>query len=116
MKSAHPIELALVVGLAVLDAVCVLVVAAVALVIELAAAMRRRRRPVRPVSPVLAPVAAAAPQAPPVAAVAVPGAASLAAIADDLRRLPAARLRELAGTRRRCSKDRLIADLLAIPV
>lgn len=103
MKSAHPIELALVIGLAVLDAVRVLVVAAVALVIVLAE--RRRHRPG---------VSAPASAAPPAAFSA--GAASLAAIADELRQLPAVRLRELAGTKRRCSKDRLIAELLALPV
>lgn len=103
MKSAHPIELALVIGLAVLDAVRVLVVAAVALVIVLAE--RRHHRPA---------VSAPASAAPPAAFSA--GAASLAAIADELRQLPAVRLRELAGTKRRCSKDRLIAELLALPV
>lgn len=97
MKSAHPIELALVLGLAVLEAVRVLVVAFVALVLVLAAAWRHRPTPTPP-------------------AACSAGAASLAAIAAELRQLPAARLRELAGTRRRCSKDRLIAELLALPV
>lgn len=101
MRNTHPVELLLVVGLVLLEAVAVLTVAAVALVLALATCRGRRAAPAPPhVAP------------PARAAVAVP----LAAIADELRRLRAAHLRDLAGTRRRCSKDRLIADLLALPI
>lgn len=93
MKNTHPIELVLVAGLVLLEALAVLVVAGAVLVVTVAAGCRRSK-----------------PMAPPAMA------APLAGIADELRRLPAARLREIHGTHRRVAKDRLIADLLALPV
>lgn len=104
MKNAHPIELVLVVGLVLLEVAAALAVALVALVLTVSACSRQRATS--------APLRVAPPAPPARAALAAP----LAAIADHLRRLPAARLREISGTRRRCSKDRLIADLLALPI
>ena len=91
MKSAHPIELALVIGLAVLNAVRVLVAAAVALVI-VPALGEHRLLPSRPVPRRWLP--------------------SLTSCAS----FRLTRLHELAVTRRRCSKDRLIEELLALQV
>ena len=41
---------------------------------------------------------------------------TLAALAEELLALPAAELRNLAGTRRRCSKRETVALLLAMPI
>ena len=41
---------------------------------------------------------------------------TLTALAEELLALPAAELRNLAGTRRRCSKRETVAMLLAMPI
>lgn len=86
-------------ALATITVLRLLVVPLLALVVVL---LTPRRRP----APQPAPVASQ-PALPPV---------SLATIAAGLMELPAAQLRALAGTRRRCSKAELTALICAMPV
>ncbi|MFN9924298.1 MAG: hypothetical protein ACK55H_09745 [Cyanobacteriota bacterium] len=98
MNRPHPVELVLAVGLATLQAGRFLLIALVALAITIVTDPRRHLPP--------------APRQPQPS----PAVAPLAALAHDLRHLPSAQLREVAGTRRKLAKDRLISDLLALPI
>jgi hypothetical protein len=123
------VELMLLAGLALLWAtltvVRTLVVPVVALMVVM---LTPRRRPApQPAAvaaeaaplPVAAPEAAVAPEAPavtterPLAPVVVP---TLADVAADLMALPARRLMEMAGTRRKASKQALVAMVCAMPI
>lgn len=102
------VELLLIAGLALawatITVVRLLLVPLLALAVVL---LTPRRRPASPEAPA-APIAA--PEAPALAVV------SLASIGAELQALPAAELRAMAGTRRRCSKRELAAMVLAMPI
>lgn len=102
------IEAACVVALAVawaaITVVRLLLVPLLALAVVLLTPRRRSASPEPPAAPI------AAPEAPALAVV------SLATIGAELQALPAAELRAMAGTRRRCSKRELAAMVLAMPI
>jgi hypothetical protein len=104
---AHPVELLLLAGMALIWATITLLrltlVPLLALVLVL---LTPRRRP----APEPAPVA---PEPPAPAAVEVP---TLATIAADLMALPATQLQAMAGTRRRLAKRELAAMICAMPI
>jgi hypothetical protein len=102
---AHPVELAIVAALLVMEALMTLVVAAVALVLTLA----NWRQPAPPAATAHS-CAVAAPEAPLVSPTPHP----LAAVADRLALLPVTALRAMTGIRsKRIRKADLIARLVA---
>ena len=88
----HPVELLLLAGLVVIEALAVVVAAVVALLLTLA-----RWRPSAPPRPAPAP----------------PAVHPLALVADSLQALPRRELMDLANTRRRLTKHQLTALLVA---
>ena len=104
---AHPVELLLLAGMALLWATITLLrLTLVPLVALVVVVLTPRRRP----APEPAPVA---PEPPAPAAVEVP---TLAGLAADLMALPATQLQAMAGTRRRLAKRELTAMICAMPI
>lgn len=107
----HPCEVLLLAGLALADALLtvlrLLVLPTLALLLVLVMPRRRAARRT---------FAEEAPAAPPAPARPVTPAPCLADLAADLLALPAAQLRELAGTRRRLPKRELAALICAMPL
>ena len=102
----HPIELALVAGLVVLEAVVVLVAAVVALVVTLA-----QWRPAAAPAPVAEPEPIKYPSS--THQVAQPQLHPLALIATQLQALPVASLREMAGVRSKAIRKAQLIELIA---
>ena len=94
----HPIELALVAGLVVIEAVVVLVAAVVALVVTLSS---------------WRPAAAPAPVAEPEPIQAQPQLHPLALLATELQALPAVSLRQMAGVRSKAIRKAQLIELIA---
>ncbi len=113
-NEAGAVELMLLAGMALLWAIAtvvrLLLVPVAALLVVLLTPQRRPAPQPAPASPEAPEAPISAPEAPALPAV------SLASVAADLLVLPAAELRRLAGTRRRCSKHELTAMICAMPI
>jgi hypothetical protein len=112
-SEVHPIELALVAGLVVLEAVVVLVAAVVALVVTLAQWMPAPAPSPAPAAPAPAQPGSLQAEPEPIQAQAQPQLHPLALIATQLQALPVATLREMAHTRSKTVRKAQLIELIA---
>ena len=104
----HPIELALVAGLVVLEALLALVAAVVALLVTLA-----RCEVLQPSAPGPHDLPAPTPEPPVIKAPAIPQLHPLALIATQLQALPVSALRQMANTRSKTIRKAQLIELIA---